>query len=156
VDAETLRCVLTFAGASSELFGLWLVVKDANAARRHAAAVRSREVRGYPAPMRARSKVTAAPTVTVRAPPTLEERIDALERELPRVTEALSDRVDRVDDDAQDAASRAGGEAKSHADDLDRSLRDFIANALGGSYARLGVGFFAFGVLASAAANLVG
>jgi hypothetical protein len=156
VDADTLRVLLTGVGAASELFGLGLVVQDANDARRRASEVRTREARLYPKPVRGRSKTTGDLNVRSQRTATLEERVDALERELPRVREELSDRVDRVDDAAQDAAGRAGGEAKSHADDLDRWMRDFIPEALGSSRARLGVCFFAAGVLASAAANVVG
>jgi hypothetical protein len=156
VDAETLKVLLTGAGALSELTGLWLVVQDAGDARRRASEVRRRDVTLYAGSARARAKGSGALTVTGGRVPTLEERVEALERELPRVRGELDDRIDRVDDAAQDAASHAGGEAKSHADDLDRSLRDFIAETLASSRARVGVVFFAAGVVASAAANIVG
>ena len=97
MDAETLRVLLTGAGAASELLGLGLVVQDANDARRRASEVRTREARLYPNPARGRSKLTGDLSVTSQRTATVEERIDALERELPRVREELSDRVDRVE-----------------------------------------------------------
>jgi len=155
VDCETLKWLLTFGGAGSELFGLLLVVLDARDARRRAARVVSRDQTVYLGSAHARA-IGGRVTVTGGRQPTLEERVESLEQRLLRVHDELSERIDRVEDAAQEEASRVRGEAMAHADELDRKLRDFLADALAGGRARTGVVFFAVGVLLSAAANLVG
>lgn len=146
---------LTLGGAAAELFGLALVLLDARDARRHADEVVTRDVRLYVGTARARGKMTGTGTVVGGREPTLEERVESLEKDLPRFYRELDDRIDRVDDAAQEAAQQAGGEAKSHADDLDRALRDFISSSLRSSRSLVGVGFFVAGVAASAVANLI-
>jgi hypothetical protein len=78
-----------------------------------------------------------------------------VERRLREVHRELDERIDRVDDAAQREASRLRGEAMSHADALDRKLRDFLADALSGGRSAIGVAFIAIGLGLSAAANLV-
>lgn len=78
-------------------------------------------------------------TVTGGRPPTPEERIDTLERRLRDVRDELDERIDKVDDAAQEAATQVGGEAMSHVDALDRTLRDFLADALSGGRSAIGV-----------------
>jgi len=155
VDASTCKWVLTLGGAGFELVGLALVLLDARDARRQARGVIRRDQVVYVGTARSRAKGGAV-TVKGGRQSTLEERIDTLERRLREVRDELDERIDRVDDAAQDAAGQVRGEAMSHADALDRKLRDFLADALSGGRSLIGVAFFAIGLGLSAAANLVG
>jgi hypothetical protein len=145
---------LTVLGALAELAGLSLVLLDAGDARRDARSVVRKAINLYPSPARARVKF-GIPTIVTGYEPTLEERVATLEADLWRFRGDLDDRIDKVDDAAQEAASQARGEAMKHADDLDRKLRDFIAGSLSSGRIVAGVAFFVFGVIASATANLV-
>jgi hypothetical protein len=141
---------LTVLGAAAELAGLSLVVADALHARK---AVR-RVVPLYAAPFRV--NVTTEADLTVAGQElTVEERVAALEADVPRHYRALDHRINEVHGAAQDAAGRARGEAMSHADDLDREVREFIADSLGSRRSIIGVGFFVGRVIMSALANVV-
>lgn len=155
MDACTWKWLLTLGGAGFELVGLALVLLDARDARRRARDVERRDQVVYPGRALARAKGREV-TVTAGRQPTLEERVDRLERRLREVHRELDERIDRVDDAAQGEASRVRGEAMAHADTLDRTLREFLARALSGGRSVLGVAFFAIGLGLSAAANLVG
>jgi hypothetical protein len=61
------------------------------------------------------------------------------ERRLRDIRDELDERIDKVDDAAQEAATQVGGEAMSHVDALDRTLRDFLADALSGGRSAIGV-----------------
>jgi hypothetical protein len=150
-----MKCVLTILGAAMELLGLVLIVLDAREARLQAATVGTRTHRLHVTPVISEESAGAITARGGREPPSLPERVDQLEKALLRTRTELNDRISTVDVRAQDACSRAAADAKSHADDLDRRLRDVLGSAIGPGGSQIGALLFAIGVICSAAANLV-
>ena len=153
---STWHVCLTLAGAGAELIGLVLVIYDLRATSRDAVQVKPTVTRMY-AQSASASATAGRLTVTGGRQPTLEERVAALERDSANFREDVGQRVAKLSRRISEETSRASGEARSHADDLDRELRLWLSAQLGGTLGRKAVGvlLFMLGVCLSAAANLV-
>jgi hypothetical protein len=144
----------TLAGAVFELGGLTLVVLDARDARRRATQVVKREHRVYLGSAVLRAKSGLAGVLTGGREPTIEERVVIVERAVTALGEELTAKIELAEDRARADVTGAHEQAMTHADELDRDVRDFIASDLSSGRSISGVILFAFGVVFSAAANL--
>lgn len=155
MSAQTAKVLLTLFGLTFELGGLALVVFDARQARKHAAAVVKRTRTVYPSGISTAASAASVGALSGGREPTLEERIAALESSTATRLDDLQRRIVDARTEARRESGRVMTEALTHADTLDRELRDFMASALGGGRAQLGVVMFVTGAVMAAAANLV-
>jgi hypothetical protein len=115
----------TLAGAVFELGGLALVVLDARDARGRATQVVKRETRVYLGAAHARARGGLVAALTGGREPTADERVSSLERSLADLRDGLTSRIELAEDRARADLTRVHEQAMTHADDLDRDLRDF-------------------------------
>ena len=148
--------MLTVVGGAAELAGLWLVVREILADRRKAKA-RFGNVTARAQPMRAYGRMSGAGAVVPASEPTPEERLERLEDQVTRIGKELDDRLHDERRKRDEAIDGALGQAWEHADQVDRELREQLADVLAGGLGRRAVGaaLFAIGVGLSVLGNLV-
>src|SRR4051794_12559266 len=132
---------LTVLGAVLEFLGIFLVARAARQARREASDFLRKDIvipvgqvidRGKPPPI----------TRGGGAPPTVEQRLDQLERRIGELPDEIDGRIARLDDTLREDFRATLLQAREHAEKRDTEVRRFIADHLGA----VGSALFAFGL----------
>jgi hypothetical protein len=152
-----VQVLLTVAGASAELVGLALVVFDVRDARRSARAAHVTFAPDEPMTFPVGRSFQVRYDTEGERPP-LEERIDALEREVADQHTDYLARIDALQGQLREEAFERIRKAMLEAEERERRLREFVADQLDSGIGRRigGTALFVVGVFLSAGANLAG
>jgi hypothetical protein len=157
VDAQTVKWILTFSGAAAELTGLGLVILDVRDARAAAQAVSTTTTlppRRRTEAGRWRGRVGRPVASYGRTEVSTRDFEEFVTRFMKTLETAFQQLEDRLAADVEELIAGTVGDVQQRETDL----RTFLAGQLTSGIGRrtAGVVLLSFGIVASAAANLVG